>query len=194
MTLLEHLRDLARQSPETISIDLSRYCLVQLKRGIATATGLAFEPGDFALVDDTVADGQHSAFSFRTRSFTVIANKSFTVLPENTPRPGYPLEVRLANQGNPDFRQDPSQPLPGTESGLWVPVADFAEASAVCRAYIDENSLGSGNWTGGLIRDAATRCPAGWVSYNGKVWADQDFDADREPVYDPSGGAVAPTA
>lgn len=192
MTLLEHLRDLARQTPETQSIDLSRYCLAQLKRGIATAGGLAFEPGDFALVDGTVADGQHSAFSFRTRSFTVIANKSFTVLPENTPRPAHGLEVLLANRGNPDFRQDPSRPLPETVSGVWAPVADLGEASAACRAYIDENGLGGGNWAGGQIRDAATRCPVGWVSYNGKVWADQDFKADREPLYDPSAGPLAP--
>jgi hypothetical protein len=82
----------------------------------------------------------------------------------------YPYEVLLANRGNPDHRQDPDRKLPGTPSDLWMPTVDYLDASKQCRAYIENNDLGGGNWTGGALRDRITKEAVGSISYNGKVW------------------------
>ena len=74
--------------------------------------------------------------------------------------------VRLASLGNPDLRQDPTQPISTCKT---VVVSSIAEASRVCLAYIAENDLGMGNWSGGQICDGAGRRVA-QVSYNGRVW------------------------
>ena len=50
-----------------------------------------------------------------------------------------------------------------------VSVKDLAEASAICRDYIERNDLGGGNWTGGLVSKDGK--PFATVSYNGRVWA-----------------------
>jgi hypothetical protein len=80
-------------------------------------------------------------------------------------------EILLANCGNPDYGQDPNAPLPGVESGLWVPVSDAREASEEARRYISENNLGGGNWAGGLVRSVILKRTAARVSYNGRVWS-----------------------
>lgn len=77
------------------------------------------------------------------------------------------FEVQLDSRGNPDFRQDPGNPLPGVPSKR-VPASSLVEAAKLCRAYIDEHELGGGNWTGGDVfvdDDLVAR-----VSYNGRVW------------------------
>jgi hypothetical protein len=77
------------------------------------------------------------------------------------------LQVVLSNVGNPDHRQDPEQPLPGVLNRI-VAAKDLAEASNLCRAYIEENDLGGGNWSGGLVLKDGNEFAK--VSYNGRVW------------------------
>ncbi len=80
------------------------------------------------------------------------------------------VKVLLSNSGNPDFRQDPDRPLPGTRSGYWVEVPDIEAASKACRDYIVENDLGGGNWPHAEVRDVKTDEVLGHISYNGRFW------------------------
>jgi hypothetical protein len=81
--------------------------------------------------------------------------------------------VRLACIGNPDFGQDPDRPLPGVPC-LLVGVPSLKDAVTACRKYIREHQLGGGNWSGGEIIDLDTRKIIGRVSYNGRVWDNND--------------------
>jgi hypothetical protein len=79
------------------------------------------------------------------------------------------LNVQLSNVGNPDHRQDSSRALPGTTTG-WKAVDSVEAAQAAVRAYISENDLGGGNWTGGDVKDVETGEVIGSISYNGRFW------------------------
>lgn len=96
----------------------------------------------------------------------------------NTTEPRY--TVILDNRGNPDRAQDSSRRLPGTVREV-VPVEDFAAALKACRDYIEENDLGSGNWTGGDIRENGKVVAK--VSYNGAVWPLGDFAIGMKPLW-----------
>jgi len=78
------------------------------------------------------------------------------------------MTVLLKADPNPDF---PAGEWPGQVrvKARLVEVAGYAEASEVCRRFIDEHDLGGGNWTGGAITDDAGQQVA-YVSYNGRVW------------------------
>lgn len=78
--------------------------------------------------------------------------------------------VQLATVGNPDFGQRPDRALPGAERKHWKSVTTLAEASSVCRDFIERNEMGAGNWAGGDVLDANNKVVAR-VSYNGRVWA-----------------------
>jgi hypothetical protein len=80
------------------------------------------------------------------------------------------LSVFLSNRGNPDYAQDTRKPLPGTPDDLWVPVDTLMQASALCQAYRDTFNLGSGNWSGGRVKDVRAKSVAR-VSFNGRVFA-----------------------
>jgi hypothetical protein len=81
------------------------------------------------------------------------------------------LTVELAHARNPDIRGGYWAEVPPKGKRL-VPVADFAEASRVCQAFINQYGLGGGNWTGGKIRQGGKVVAR--VSYNGRVWT-QEF-------------------
>jgi hypothetical protein len=78
------------------------------------------------------------------------------------------FSVELDSRGNPDHGQDPDRPVFGVERET-VHVSSFRQASEVCCAWIEDNFLGGGNWTGGDVRDVDGMLVAN-VSYNGKVW------------------------
>ncbi|MDK9702513.1 MAG: hypothetical protein OEL20_05190 [Sulfuritalea sp.] len=78
------------------------------------------------------------------------------------------LKVTLRSLGNPDHGQDPSRPLYGVRNKT-AKADSMAKASALCRAYIEENDLGAGNWAGGAVTDATGKLVA-TVCYNGRVW------------------------
>lgn len=77
------------------------------------------------------------------------------------------MQVRLESRGNPDFGQNPDEPVWGAVDQT-VEVSSLKEASAVCLKYCDDNDLGGGNWTGGQITEDGKAI--GYVSYNGRVW------------------------
>ena len=85
------------------------------------------------------------------------------------PSPGS-YRVLLANRGNPDYGQDPDKPLPGSPADSYAPATSWAEASALCRRYINEHALGGGNWAGGRVEDGQGAYVAR-VAYNGRVFA-----------------------
>lgn len=91
------------------------------------------------------------------------------------------MKVTLSSVGNPDFRQDPNNPLYGCQKDKTVTVASFKEASEVCNKFINDNDLGSGNWSGGDITDESGKVIA-MVSYNGKVWKGDTLTGKNEQI------------
>lgn len=85
------------------------------------------------------------------------------------------LEVLLSNCGNIDRDQDPERPVYGTQSGYWAKVQSLEAASRACQEYIEGYGLGGGNWSGGAVRDAATKELVGRISYNGRIWPADDL-------------------
>ena len=77
------------------------------------------------------------------------------------------MKVLLSNRGNPDLRQDPDRPLPGTPDDAWVQIRNGAQARKVCQRYIREHDLGGGNWTGGLVMSDDGSAELARISYNG---------------------------
>ena len=77
------------------------------------------------------------------------------------------LKLRLESCGNPDYRQNPEWPVIGVVGGLVV-VDTLEEAQLKCRAFIENNELGSGNWAGGHV--FANDHLVAYISYNGRLW------------------------
>lgn len=91
------------------------------------------------------------------------------------------MKVILSSIGNPDFRQDPTQPLFGCEPCKTVPVSSLKEARDLCVKFINDNDLGSGNWNGGQILDENEKVIA-LVSYNGRVWEGSEHSIDAKEI------------
>ena len=85
------------------------------------------------------------------------------------------LFVLLASCGNPDFRQNPNQPISPYQIAV---VTTLDEASKACREYIEEHELGGGNWIGGQVytslEDMGAHTKVGYISYNGRPWTSGD--------------------
>lgn len=77
------------------------------------------------------------------------------------------MHVILASCGNPDYYQDPDEPMYGCEENSKRNVSSLVEASMECRKFIERNDLGSGNWAGGEIFDGNKQVAR--ISYNGSV-------------------------
>ena len=92
------------------------------------------------------------------------------------------MYVVLSSAGNPDYGQDPNRPLFGCESNKKLPVQSYKEASEVCRKFIDDNELGSGNWDGGQIFDHTQKKQIAHVSYNGRVWKGKEWTSTTEEI------------
>lgn len=76
--------------------------------------------------------------------------------------------VLLANRGNPDFGQDPNNPVFGNPGDQWVIAKSNEDASRLCREYIEKWNLGGGNWFGGDVMEGHQHI--GCISYNGRMW------------------------
>ena len=80
------------------------------------------------------------------------------------------MNVTLSHRRNPDivggYWQLPVDP--GRDRK--VACSSLADASRICREYIERNSLGGGNWTGGKITDTSGKGTLGRVSYNGRIF------------------------
>jgi hypothetical protein len=80
------------------------------------------------------------------------------------------MKLELSSVGNPDFGQNPNEPLWGCPiRNAVVEISSFEHASMLCEQFIEINNLGGGNWSGGLITDDKGEKLA-FVSYNGRVW------------------------
>ena len=61
----------------------------------------------------------------------------------------------------------------------FVEVDDLFTAKEICLDFIDHYELTSSNWTGGLIKNKRNEFVAN-ISYNGRVWDDQDYRLAKE--------------
>jgi len=77
-------------------------------------------------------------------------------------------QVTLSHAKNPDIAGGYWNEAP-TEGRAKVAAATMQEAASLCRAFIERNSLGGGNWTGGKVYQGKKQVAR--VSYNGRVWA-----------------------
>lgn len=77
-------------------------------------------------------------------------------------------QVILSHAKNPDIAGGYWTEAP-TEGRVKVAATTMQDAAKLCRAYIERNNLGSGNWTGGKVYEGKKQVAR--VSYNGRVWA-----------------------
>lgn len=89
-------------------------------------------------------------------------------------------KVTLGHAPNPDIAGGYWEEPVDARKALTVEVATFAEASALCRAYIERNHLGAGNWAGGKITAAGKAI--GKISYNGRASDAQGNPIPEEPA------------
>jgi len=79
--------------------------------------------------------------------------------------------IVLRSVGNPDFGQDPDQPMSPTKV---VMVDSLRAASEAARAYIERHHLGSGNFPSSrVVRDGRV---VARISYNGRIWLPPEGD------------------
>lgn len=81
------------------------------------------------------------------------------------------LQVTLETIGNPDFGQNPNQPMYGVHNNV-ADATSLAMASTLCRRFITDHGVGGGNWAGGQVTDQSGNLVA-TVSYNGRVWRNE---------------------
>ena len=80
--------------------------------------------------------------------------------------------VELSAHGNIDHGEDPFARLEGVEYGRRS--ADtIEELQQIVRDYIEENDLGSGQFTGGTVRDGEK--VIGKISYNSRYWTNEEL-------------------
>jgi hypothetical protein len=91
------------------------------------------------------------------------------------------MKVKLSSVGNPDFGQNPNQPMYGCEKNKTVKITSFKEAKEICMKFIKDNDLGGGNWNGGQIMNDEGVIIA-HVSYNGRVWEGADYSTDAKEI------------
>ncbi len=90
------------------------------------------------------------------------------------------MRVKLESVGNPNYHQDPNSPLYGVVSKT-VEVISMKEAKTKCLNFIEENDLGSSNWSGGQILDDDNKVIA-HVSYNGRVWEGEQWTPQTKEI------------
>lgn len=89
--------------------------------------------------------------------------------------------VELESVGNPDFGQNPNQPLWGCQPNEKRQVSSIQEASDACVKFIEDNELGAGNWAGGKTTDERGVTVA-TISYNGIAWTPALNWEDKKPL------------
>ena len=94
-------------------------------------------------------------------------------------------KVTLGHAPNPDIAGGYWEEPVDARKALTVEVATFAEASALCRPYIERNHLGAGNWAGGKITAAGKVCIPKTLSGMTRGWVYGNKAADGR-VSDPA--------
>ena len=80
--------------------------------------------------------------------------------------------VKLSTCGNPDFNQNPYEPLYGVPSYMFK-CQTIEECVQEVRRYIELFNIGSGNWTGGQVYDENDNL-IGRICYNGRFTRQND--------------------
>lgn len=88
--------------------------------------------------------------------------------------------IELSSVGNAAYGQDPNRPLFGAEVNHSVKVYSFKQASEVARKFIEDNELGSSNWSGGAILQDGKQIA--FVTYNGRVWEGIKRDENSKEI------------
>jgi len=82
--------------------------------------------------------------------------------------------------GNPDFGQDPNKPPYGVKS-TQLKAKNFEDLKTKVRKWMYVNDIGGGNWQDPpLLVDGEV---VGYMSYNGKVWADRSWTPETRQIY-----------
>ena len=81
-------------------------------------------------------------------------------------------KVLLSAHGNIDHGENPYETLAGVDRG-YKEADTIEELQSIVRKYIDDNDLGSGNWTGGKVFDGDEEI--GYISYNGRYWTTEEL-------------------
>jgi hypothetical protein len=92
--------------------------------------------------------------------------------------PKYSIKTEVC--GNPDYGQDPRKPPYGVVVKT-LKADTFQELSDAVRDWIGDNDIGGGNWQNPqLLIDGQV---IGYMSYNGKVWADKSWSPETRQIY-----------
>lgn len=82
--------------------------------------------------------------------------------------------------GNPDYGQDPRKPPYGVKI-TQIKAKTFDELSEKVRDWIGDNDIGGGNWMNPAVSMYGS--VVGYMSYNGKVWADRSWTPETKQIY-----------
>ena len=81
--------------------------------------------------------------------------------------------VTLGAYGNIDHGENPYKALQGVFQGT-KQAETIEELQQIVRTYIDDNDLGSGNWSGGDVFEDGKKI--GRISYNGRWWPLEELE------------------
>jgi hypothetical protein len=82
--------------------------------------------------------------------------------------------------GNPDYGQDPRKAPYGVKI-TQIKAKNFDELSEKVRDWIGDNDIGGGNWMNPALYVHGE--VVGYMSYNGKVWADRSWSPETRQIY-----------
>jgi hypothetical protein len=92
------------------------------------------------------------------------------------------LTLELSHHENPDINAGGYwTPNHGNGAPFTVEVADYAEASEKCLAFIAGHELGAGNWGGGKISQGGK--VVAHVAYNGRVFPGAKWFSGIKALY-----------
>lgn len=92
--------------------------------------------------------------------------------------PKYSMKTEVC--GNPDYGQDPRKPPYGVRV-ITLKATRFEDLIAQVRVWQLENDIGGGNWMNPSVSiDGEV---VGYMSYNGKVWADKSWSPETRQIY-----------
>jgi hypothetical protein len=89
------------------------------------------------------------------------------------------FEIKTMVCGNPDRGQNPNKPPYGVRAKT-LRANTYAEIREMVQDWIGDNDIGGGNWMNPpLVFDGQV---VGYMSYNGKVWADVSWTPDTKQI------------
>jgi hypothetical protein len=92
--------------------------------------------------------------------------------------PKYSMKTEVC--GNPDYGQDPKKPPYGVRV-ITLKSHSYEDLIAQVKEWQSENDIGGGNWMNPSVSiDGEV---IGYMSYNGKVWADKSWSPETRQIY-----------